>query len=73
MSSSINISDIERIYTDTDGKAVQALKNVDLDIRAGEFISLMANVSILLSSLPSLGAITVTPGIIVRYDKSKMP
>ncbi|MBR1563523.1 MAG: ATP-binding cassette domain-containing protein, partial [Ruminococcus sp.] len=41
MSSSINISDIERIYTDTDGKAVQALKNVDLDIRAGEFISLI--------------------------------
>ncbi len=41
MSSSINISQVDRIYTDTDGKTVQALKNVDLDIRAGEFISLI--------------------------------
>ena len=41
MSSSIKISDVDRIYTDTDGKAVQALKDVDLDIRAGEFISLI--------------------------------
>ena len=41
MSSSINIQNVDRIYTDTDGKAVQALKSVDLDIRAGEFISLI--------------------------------
>ena len=41
MSSSINIQNVHRIYTDTDGKAVQALKSVDLDIRAGEFISLI--------------------------------
>ncbi len=41
MSSSIKISDVERIYTDTDGRDVQALKSVDLDIKAGEFISLI--------------------------------
>ncbi|MBQ1538059.1 MAG: ABC transporter ATP-binding protein [Ruminococcus sp.] len=41
MSSSINIQNVDRTYTDTDGKAVQALKAVDLDIRAGEFISLI--------------------------------
>ncbi len=41
MSSSINISGVDRIYTDTDGRNVQALKSVDLDIRAGEFISLI--------------------------------
>ena len=41
MSSSIKIYDVDRIYTDADGKAVQALKSVDLDIRAGEFISLI--------------------------------
>ena len=41
MSSSIKISDVERIYYDTDGRDVQALKSVDLDIKAGEFISLI--------------------------------
>ena len=41
MSSSINIQNVDRIYTDTDGNAVQALESVDLDIRAGEFISLI--------------------------------
>ena len=41
MSSSIAISGVDRIYTDTDGRAVQALKSVDLDIRSGEFISLI--------------------------------
>ena len=41
MSSSINIQNVHRIYTDTDGKTTQALKSVDLDIRAGEFISLI--------------------------------
>ncbi len=41
MSSSINIQNVDRIYTDADGRAVEALKAVDLDIRAGEFISLI--------------------------------
>ena len=39
MSSSITVSGVDRVYTDTDGKKVQALSGVDLDIRAGEFIS----------------------------------
>lgn len=41
MSSSISIQGVNRIYTDTDGKAVEALKGIDLDIRPGEFISLI--------------------------------
>lgn len=39
MSSTINITNVSRTYTDTDGKKVDALKDIDLDIRAGEFIS----------------------------------
>ena len=41
MSSSIKISGVDRVYTDTDGVSVEALKGIDLDIREGEFISLI--------------------------------
>jgi NitT/TauT family transport system ATP-binding protein/sulfonate transport system ATP-binding protein len=41
MSSSISIQGVNRIYIDTDGKAVEALKGIDLDIRPGELISLI--------------------------------
>ncbi|AKL98063.1 ABC transporter ATP-binding protein [Endomicrobium proavitum] len=35
----INIKNVNRIYTDTKGNKVYALKNVSLEIRQGEFIS----------------------------------
>ena len=41
MSSSIKISGVDRVYTDTDGVSVEALRGIDLDIREGEFISLI--------------------------------
>ena len=41
MSSRINIEGVDRIYTDTGGRTVEALKGIDLDIRPGEFISLI--------------------------------
>lgn len=41
MSSAINISNVDRTYKDTDGNSVEALKGIDLDIRPGEFISLI--------------------------------
>lgn len=41
MSSSINISGVDRVYTDADGRSVEALKDIQLDIRPGEFISLI--------------------------------
>lgn len=41
MSSSIAISGVNRVYTDVDGNKVNALNNVDLDIRPGEFISII--------------------------------
>ena len=41
MSSSITISGVNRIYTDTDGNKVEALHDVDLQIKPGEFISII--------------------------------
>lgn len=41
MSSSIAINDVNRIYTDSDGVKVEALKDIHLDIRPGEFISII--------------------------------
>ncbi|MBR1739781.1 MAG: ABC transporter ATP-binding protein [Ruminococcus sp.] len=41
MSSSVEIRNAGRIYTDSDGSQVEALADVDLDIRAGEFITLI--------------------------------
>ena len=41
MSSSITISGVNRIYTDTDGNKVEALHDVDLEIKPGEFISII--------------------------------
>ncbi|SDA24279.1 NitT/TauT family transport system ATP-binding protein [Ruminococcus sp. YE71] len=41
MSSSININNVNRIYTDVDGNKVNALYDVSLDIRPGEFISII--------------------------------
>lgn len=41
MSSSIGIKNVSRIYTDSDGGKVEALYDVSLDIRAGEFISII--------------------------------
>ena len=41
MSSSIGIHDVDRVYTDTDGNKVTALSDVSLDIRPGEFISVI--------------------------------
>ena len=41
MSSTITVSGVGRTYADTDGRTVEALKGIDLDIRAGEFISLI--------------------------------
>ena len=41
MSSSIDISKVNRIYTDSDGNKVDALHDVSLDIRPGEFISII--------------------------------
>lgn len=41
MSSSIGIRNVERIYTDAEGAKVEALRNVDLDIRPGEFVSII--------------------------------
>jgi ABC-type nitrate/sulfonate/bicarbonate transport system ATPase subunit len=35
----IEIKDVNRIYRDTSGQKIYALKNVDLEIREGEFIS----------------------------------
>ncbi len=41
MSSSIGITNVNRIYTDVDGNKVNALNDVSLDIRPGEFISII--------------------------------
>ena len=41
MSSTIGITNVQRIYRDTDGNKVEALNNVSLDIRKGEFISII--------------------------------
>lgn len=41
MSSTIGIEKVNRIYTDTDGNKVEALNDVSLDIRKGEFISII--------------------------------
>lgn len=41
MSSTITISGVDRVYTDADGVTVEALRGIDLDIRPGEFISLI--------------------------------
>ena len=41
MSSSIGIKNVDRIYTDAEGAKVEALHDVDLDIKAGEFISII--------------------------------
>ena len=41
MSSTIGISNVNRVYTDSDGNRVNALNDVSLDIRAGEFISII--------------------------------
>ena len=41
MSSRIGINNVNRIYTDTDGNKVTALSDVSLDIRPGEFISVI--------------------------------
>ena len=41
MSSTIGISNVNRVYTDTDGNQVNALNDVSLDIRPGEFISII--------------------------------
>ncbi|WP_434735188.1 ABC transporter ATP-binding protein [Clostridium sp.] len=38
---SIKIKDVNRIYIDATGNLVEALRNINLDIRAGEFISLV--------------------------------
>ena len=41
MSSSISIKDVQRVYTDSEGNTVHALSDVSLDIKAGEFISII--------------------------------
>ena len=41
MSSSIAIKKVDRIYTDSEGSKVEALHDVNLDIRPGEFISII--------------------------------
>ena len=41
MSSSIGISNVDRIYTDSEGAKVEALHDVSLDICPGEFISII--------------------------------
>lgn len=41
MSSSITITGVNRVYTDVDGNKVNALNDVDLEIRPGEFISII--------------------------------
>ncbi|SFB93324.1 ABC transporter ATP-binding protein [Ruminococcus albus] len=41
MSSTISVNNVNRIYTDAEGNKVNALYNVDLDIRPGEFISII--------------------------------
>lgn len=41
MKSSISISNVNRIYKDSDGNRVEALKDVDLEIKPGEFISII--------------------------------
>ncbi len=41
MSSTIGITNVNRVYTDSDGNKVNALNDVSLDIRAGEFISII--------------------------------
>ncbi len=41
MSSSIGITNVNRIYTDADGNKVNALNDVSLNIRPGEFISII--------------------------------
>ena len=41
MKSSISIRHVRRIYKDSDGNMVEALKNVSLDIKPGEFISII--------------------------------
>ena len=37
----INIKDINRTYIDTNNEKVEALKNVSLDIKRGEFVSII--------------------------------
>ena len=41
MSSTIGITNVQRIYRDTDGNKVEALRDVSLNIRKGEFISII--------------------------------
>ena len=41
MSSSIGISNVDRIYTDSEGAKVEALHDISLDICPGEFISII--------------------------------
>ncbi|MDC7302123.1 ABC transporter ATP-binding protein [Agathobacter ruminis] len=41
MKSSISISNVNRIYKDSDGNRVEALKDVNLEIKPGEFISII--------------------------------
>ena len=41
MSSTISVNNVNRIYSDAEGNKVNALYNVDLDIRPGEFISII--------------------------------
>lgn len=41
MKSSINIRNVNRIYKDSDGNKVEALKDVNLEIKPGEFISII--------------------------------
>ncbi|MBQ8120951.1 MAG: ABC transporter ATP-binding protein [Ruminococcus sp.] len=41
MSSSITITDVNRVYTDTDGNKVEALYDVNLEIKPGEFVSII--------------------------------
>ena len=45
MSSSISINGVNRVYTDADGGRVEALHDVSLDIKAGEFISIIVLIS----------------------------
>ena len=41
MKSSISISNVNRIYKDSDGNRVEALEDVNLEINPGEFISII--------------------------------
>lgn len=37
----ISISNVSRVYTDTNGSETEALQNINIDIRPGEFVSLI--------------------------------